>query len=514
MASDQSIETDVQYVITRKRKRPAYDSQDEEALDSLHFKSSMDIREPSLGLVPPIVNLAPTRNTTAAKLNRNQEAVSVDKFIRQVITEVPGPQRKRKLRTVQLDTSISSTGGANIQPVTPPARAKVYASNGGRISKKPVGARKPMTLTQRLARAAMLSHVETNEILDSLAISSRRPLDFVPFQKFATPPCSPKKTLVNQSTSSGVGSSSGARRPSEVSAAMIRGNRCQAKKKHTSERPDCPPLNFVPEHEARAAYTAMFPHNRRKQKPKPKKPTTERPDCPPLTFVPEHEAKAAYAIMFPPNRRRQKPKPKKPTSERPDCPPLTFVPEHEAKAAYAAMFPPNRRKQKPKSNPNPTTERPDCPPLTFVPEHEAKAASAVMFPRRQKQKTKHTTERPDCPPLTFVPEHEAKAAYAAMFPYTSPTDVGKHNNLLHNLLHNLPHVKRRPYILTNSPPLVDTSDSPMLDRTEPFDELLRRPQQTQLLGQTIHSQFTNYSTYFVITRLSDVQFLLLSKTTQ
>jgi hypothetical protein len=43
------------------------------------------------------------------------------------------------------------------------------------------------TVKQRLARAAILSHVETNEILHSPAISSSCPsLNFMSFQKFAT----------------------------------------------------------------------------------------------------------------------------------------------------------------------------------------------------------------------------------------------------------------------------------------------------------------------------------------
>ncbi|KAG1775899.1 hypothetical protein EV702DRAFT_405812 [Suillus placidus] len=285
---------DVQYVMTRKRKRPAYNSQGDGApLDLLHSGTSIDMPEPSLGLIPPIVTLPPDRDTTATK-----EAVTVDGFIRHIIAGVPGPRRKRQLRTLQLqDTSISATGGANIQPATRPAHAKVYASNGGPISNKPVGDR---TLTQRLARAAILSRVEPKEILHPPGISSsRRPLNFVSFPKFATPPSSPKKKFIKRSAFS----------RSESSAVMLRNHRRQrAKRQPTFERPGYPPLTFVPSHEAKAAdatgarshaeSSAVRLDNSRRKRLK-QQPTSERPGYPPLNFIPSHEAEAAYAAKFP-----------------------------------------------------------------------------------------------------------------------------------------------------------------------------------------------------------------------
>ncbi|KAG1840701.1 hypothetical protein DFJ58DRAFT_748636 [Suillus subalutaceus] len=299
---------DVQYVMTRKRKRPAYDSQGDEALDLLHSETSIDMREPSLGLVPPIVSLPSARDTTATKaqllpskfnkLNPHQEAVTVDNFIRQITARVPGPRRKRQLRTVKLQDT--STGGANSQPTTRPAPAKVCISNGGCISNKPVEDSKPMTLAQRLARAAMLSHVETKEILHPPGVSSsRRPLDFVPFPKFATPPSSPRKKLIKRSAFS----------RSESSAVMLRNNRRQgAKQQPALERPGYPPLPFVPSHEAKATDTSgarshtessavILDSSRRKRLKK--QPTSERPGYPRLNFIPSHEAEAGYAAMFP-----------------------------------------------------------------------------------------------------------------------------------------------------------------------------------------------------------------------
>ncbi|KAG1743427.1 hypothetical protein EDB19DRAFT_1698398 [Suillus lakei] len=431
MASDQSMEMDVQYVMTRKRKRPAYDSQGDGARDLLHSETSIDMREPSLGLIPPIVTLPPARDTTATK-----EAVTVDKFIRRIIAGVPGPRRKRKLRTVQLqDTSISesSMGGANIQPATRPTLAKVYACNGGRISKNPVENRKPMTLTQRLARAAILSHVETKEILHPPGIScSRRPLNFVPFQKFATPPSSPRKKLIKRSAFS----------RSESFAVTLRSNRRQRLKRQPAcERPGYPPLTFIPSHEAKAAYASraqshsessvVILRDDRRQKPKRQR-TFERPGYPPLTFIPSHEAKTAYAsraqshsessaVMLRDDR-RQKSK-RQPTSERPGYPQLTFIPSHEAKAAYASRAQSHSEssavmlRQKPKRQH--TSERPGYPQLTFIPSHEAEAAysraqshpesSAVMLPgdRPQRLKRRPTSERPGYPPLTFIPSREA-----------------------------------------------------------------------------------------------------------
>ncbi|KAG1826572.1 hypothetical protein EV424DRAFT_1391003 [Suillus variegatus] len=276
MASDQIMDTSVQYVMTRKRKRPAYDFQGDEPLDLLHSETSMDMREPSL---PPIVTLPPARDTAATK------AVTVDSFIRQVMTRGAGPQRKRQLRTVKLQDAPISTGDANIQPAT----------------KKPVGDGKPTTLAQRMARAAILSHVETKESLHSPAdgISSfRRPLNFVSFPKFATPP-SPRKKLTVRSAFPG----------SESSAVMLRNNRRQrAKAQPASERPGCHPLNLVPSHEAQVAdafgarshsgTSADMLDSSRHKRPK-RQQITNRPGCPPLKFVPAHEAEAANAAKLP-----------------------------------------------------------------------------------------------------------------------------------------------------------------------------------------------------------------------
>ncbi|KIK45207.1 hypothetical protein CY34DRAFT_801820 [Suillus luteus UH-Slu-Lm8-n1] len=66
MASDPIIETDVQYVMTRKRKRSVYNSPGDGALDFLHSGTSLGMPELSIDLIPPIVTLPPARDTTAA----------------------------------------------------------------------------------------------------------------------------------------------------------------------------------------------------------------------------------------------------------------------------------------------------------------------------------------------------------------------------------------------------------------------------------------------------------------
>jgi hypothetical protein len=224
----------------------------------------------------------------------------VDGFIRQMIAGVPGPRRKRKLRTVRLQDTPISTDGADNQPATRPAKAKANVPNGGRISNKPVGDGKPMTLAQRLARAAILSHVETKEPLHPPGISSsRRPLNFVPFPKFATPPSSPRKKIIKLSAFS----------RSESTAVMLRNHRRQrAKRQPAFERPGYPPLLMVPSHEAEAAdasgarsrseSTAVTLDSSRRKRLK-KQPTSERPGYPPLKSVSTHEAEAAYAAIFP-----------------------------------------------------------------------------------------------------------------------------------------------------------------------------------------------------------------------
>ncbi|KAG1822035.1 uncharacterized protein BJ212DRAFT_938266 [Suillus subaureus] len=231
-------------------------------------------------------------------LIHHQEAVTVDDFIRQITARVPGPRRKRQLRTVQLQDTSTSTGGENSQPATRPAPAKVCTSNEGR--NKPGEDRKSMTLAQRLARAAILSHVETKEILHPPGVSSsRRPLNFVPFPKFATPPSSPRKKIIKRSAFS----------RSESSAVMLRNNRPQRTKRQPAlERPGYPPLPLVPSHEAKVADTSgarshseastLILDNSRRKRLK-KQPTSERPGYPRLTFIPSHEAEVAYAAMFP-----------------------------------------------------------------------------------------------------------------------------------------------------------------------------------------------------------------------
>jgi hypothetical protein len=67
------ISNSISEKMTRKRKRPAYNSQGDEALD-LHFETSIDMREPSLGLIPPIVTLPPAG---AADLIRDTSATKV-----------------------------------------------------------------------------------------------------------------------------------------------------------------------------------------------------------------------------------------------------------------------------------------------------------------------------------------------------------------------------------------------------------------------------------------------------
>ncbi|KAG1762713.1 hypothetical protein EDD22DRAFT_890373 [Suillus occidentalis] len=368
MASDPIMETDVQYVMTRKRKRSVYNSPGNGALDFLHSGISMGMPELSIDLIPPIVTPSPARDTTTTK-----EAVTVDGFIRRMIAGVPGPLRKRKLRTVRLQDTPISADGANNQPATRPANAKANASNGSRISNKPVGDGKPMTLAQRLARAAILSHVETKENLNPPGTSSsRRPLNFVSFPKFATPPSSPRKKIIKRSALS----------RSESTAVMLRNHRRQrTKRQPTFERPGYPPLPMVPLHEAKAAdasgvrshseSTAVTLDSSRRKR---------------LKKQPTDEAEAAYAAFFPRSSKRR-------PIDRHGYPPLKFVPAHEAEAGHAAMF--SRS-----SKPRPTTDRHGYPPLKFVPTHEAEAGRAAMFPRSSKPQP--TTDRHGYPPLNFI----------------------------------------------------------------------------------------------------------------
>jgi hypothetical protein len=211
----------------------------------------------------------------------------VDGFIRRMIAGVPGPRRKRKLRTVRLDTPIS-TDGANNQTATRPANTKANVPTGGRISNKPVGDGKPMSLAQRLARAAILSHVETKEPLNPPGpSSSRRPINFVPFQKFATPPSSPKKIIKPSALS----------RSESTAVILCNYRRQRAKRQPAFERPGYPPLPMVPSHEAKAADASgaqshsesaavTLDSSRRKRL---KEQSTDEAEA----------AEAAYAVFFP-----------------------------------------------------------------------------------------------------------------------------------------------------------------------------------------------------------------------
>ncbi|OJA17116.1 hypothetical protein AZE42_02588 [Rhizopogon vesiculosus] len=231
----------------RKRKRPTC-SQNflviEGALNLSPSGSSAVIRQTSL--VPPIVTLTPTRTTSVV-----QDSLTVDKFVRQLAAKASEPYRKRKLQ----NTHISSPGSIVMRPAVPRAH-KVYSRN--QFSKTPIREKKPMTLTQRLTRAAILSHVETDEILHSPAISSSRPpLNFVPFQKFTTPPSSRKRSAASRGESS-----SGVRSHLQPSAARRRRNRYQKPnpihRQPSSDRSGCLPLTFIPLREAEDAYAAKF----------------------------------------------------------------------------------------------------------------------------------------------------------------------------------------------------------------------------------------------------------------
>jgi hypothetical protein len=294
MSSGESCEMDFQFVVSknqfasmsdstnaqkmkslRKRKRPTCSqigSLQDEALDWPPSGCSAVI-EPSL--VPPIVTLTPTRTTPAAQVrllieglptffqqNPCQDSVTVDGFIRQVTAEVPGPDRKRNILTWNLRSThdILSLGSAFItmRPATGAARKKIYSRNERRVTKTPIKERKPMTLTQRLTRAAILSHVKTDDILHSPAVtSSRPPLDFVSFQKFATPPSSRRRTALPRGDSS-----SEVRSHFLSSAAPRRRNGYKGLtpilQQPGFERSGCLPLAFIPLREAEDAYAAKF----------------------------------------------------------------------------------------------------------------------------------------------------------------------------------------------------------------------------------------------------------------
>jgi hypothetical protein len=168
----------------------------------LHSGTSIDMPEPSIGLIPPIVSLPPARDTTVTKVQ----------LYHQDSTQLNPPSGGYDVESLRgcLDRGAnggygpynckihsSLRGGANIQPATRPTRTKACIPDGGRICNKPAGDGKPMILAQRLARATILSHVRTKETLHPPGISSsRRPFNFVSFPKFATPPSSPGKEII------------------------------------------------------------------------------------------------------------------------------------------------------------------------------------------------------------------------------------------------------------------------------------------------------------------------------
>jgi len=251
----------------RKRKRSTC-SQGlpiEEALDLPFHGSSIVEREPSL--IPPIVTLTPARTTSAAQVKffiidlpifprriLYQDFVTVDQFIRQVTANVSGPRQKPKFLTTRKLQNIHTSSASST------TRMKVYPRrfNKGRASKTSTRDRKPITLSQRLSRAAILSHVETER--HSSAISpSLLPLNFVPLHKFATPP-SRKRSAPNRGKSSSEMRSHLSHL--EFSANPRFHKRYQSVNHHirqpASHRSGCLPLSFIPFLEAEDAYNAMF----------------------------------------------------------------------------------------------------------------------------------------------------------------------------------------------------------------------------------------------------------------
>ncbi|KAH7925504.1 hypothetical protein BV22DRAFT_432238 [Leucogyrophana mollusca] len=206
MATENCDVTNV--VFERKRKRPIYPADMHVQGDGLLCRPVSIVPNygnrpttDSLSLIPHIATLTPQPSSPAASMNPSpqnlghgdiqmhtptvtlEKALTVEAFIRRSLEKQPRRYGKRKRVTALLDGAICFSGCDAYSHDVQPADLSTRKRRPRKFRKASGG------LMSTLARAAILSHGDPHQTLQTADAGplARRPLDFVPLNKFSTP---------------------------------------------------------------------------------------------------------------------------------------------------------------------------------------------------------------------------------------------------------------------------------------------------------------------------------------
>lgn len=233
----------------RRRKRlRTLDAQETEAVVSLDQAS--DVGHHS-GLIPEI-SVLPEPATSSPALPDDPEppspeassenVLTVERFLRRSVQTVP-----RTKQAVPGAVSLRKSRAYTHQ--RPAERRATRVRKVTKVSKRP---RESSRIAKTLFRAAVLTDGDPlDTLVDGAGISlTRRPLKFVPFNKF-TAPLGPEQTDSVEPSHFGRGEG-------PVPHTRRHGNTSDLKQHHHTSHPRVP-LCLVPLREAEAAYSVMFP---------------------------------------------------------------------------------------------------------------------------------------------------------------------------------------------------------------------------------------------------------------
>lgn len=233
----------------RKRKRlRTLEDQETEAVVSLGKAS--DVGHHS-GLIPEISVLPEPATSSPGALPDNPEPPSPEPSSEKVVTVKRFLRRSAQTlpRTKQaVPDTVSQTKPRAYTHYRPAERRTTRVL---KVTKTPKRLRESR-IAKTLFRAAVLTDGDPlDTLVDGAGISlTRRPLKFVPFNKFATPP-GPGQTDSAEPSNLGRGGD-------PVPHTRRRGNTSNLKQHHRTSHPRAP-LCLVPLREAEAAYSVMFP---------------------------------------------------------------------------------------------------------------------------------------------------------------------------------------------------------------------------------------------------------------
>ena len=234
----------------RKRKRlQTLEAQETEAVVSLDKASDVGHHSgliPEISVLPELATSSPALpdSPEPPSLEASSEhVVTVERFLRRSAQTVP-----RTKQAVPGTVSLTKP-----RAYTHHRPAKRRTTRVRKVTKAPKRPREPSPrIAKALFRAAVLTDGDPlDTLVDGAGISlTRRPLKFVPFNKFATP-LGPGQTDSAEPSNLGCGGD-------PVLHTRRHGNTSKLKQHHHTSHPRAP-LCLVPLQEAEAAYSVMFP---------------------------------------------------------------------------------------------------------------------------------------------------------------------------------------------------------------------------------------------------------------